>query len=79
MKIFVKGCSTDLKIDGDQTTVKAAYTVEANRELEDFMNSKKFYIYLGGTNIRKSSNETIQALYNLTLVLPGTKITEPVF
>lgn len=65
--------------DGDQVTAKAAFTLEANEELDKFMNSKAHYISLGANNIRTSSNEAIQALYNLTLVLPGTKLTDPIF
>lgn len=62
-----------------QVTVKAVYSVEANQELENFMNSKSHFVSLGARNVRTSSNEAIQALYNLTLVLPGTKLTDPVF
>ena len=65
--------------DGDQVTVKAAFTLESNEELEAFMNSKAHYISLGANNIRTSSNEALQALYNLTLVLPGTRLTDPEF
>ena len=43
------------------------------------MNSKAHYITLGGVNGRTSSNEAVQSLYNLTLVLPGTKLTDPEF
>ena len=53
--------------------------MEANKELEDMMNSKAHYITLGAKNGRVASNEAIQALYNLTLALPGTKLTDPVF
>lgn len=59
--------------DGDQTTAKIAFTIEANKELDEYVSSKRFYVDLGGKNVRKSSNETIQALYNLTLILPQTK------
>ena len=62
-----------------QVTVKAVYSVEANQELENFMNSKSHFVSLGARNVRTSSNEAIQALYNLTLSLPGTKLTDPVF
>lgn len=65
--------------DGDQCTVKAVYSVEANEELDKMMNSKAHFITLGAKNGRTSSNEAIQALYNLTLALPGTKLTDPVF
>lgn len=59
--------------DGDQVTVKIPYTKEANAELENYMNSNKFFLNLGGINIRESSNEAIQAMYNLTLILPEDK------
>jgi len=63
--------------DGDQVTCKVAYSIEANDELDRFMNSKAHYINLGGKNIRQSSKEAIQSLYNMTLILPGTKLSEP--
>jgi hypothetical protein len=64
--------------DGDQVTVKGAYTIEANKELSDYLNSKAHYISLGAQNVRLTSNEGIQSLYNLTMALPGTKLTENV-
>lgn len=60
-------------MDGDQVTCKIVFSVEANKELEEYLNSAKFYIDLGGNNIRSTTNEGIQSLYNLTLVLPETK------
>lgn len=65
--------------DGDQVTSKVAFSLEANKELDEMMNSKAHYITLGGKNGRTASNEAIQCLYNLTLVLPGTKLVDPVF
>lgn len=67
--------------DGDQVSVKVAYTVEANEELKNYTHSKRFFINIGGQNVRKSSNEAIQSLYNLTLILPDDKkkLTEPKF
>ena len=65
--------------DGDQVTVKAAYSIEANKELQKHMDSTAHFISLGGVNVRTSSNEAIQAIYNMTLVLPETKCTDPVF
>lgn len=65
--------------DGDQTTVKATYTIEANKELINHLNSKANYVSLGGETVKLSTNEAVQALYNLTLVLPGTKMTKPEF
>ena len=34
---------------------------------------------LNGVNGRVADKEAIQAMYNLTLVIPGTKLTNPVF
>jgi len=65
--------------DGDQTSNKGIYTIEANEELKEFMNSKAHYISLNGINMRTSSNEAIQSLYSLTKILPETKITAPIF
>lgn len=65
--------------DGDQVTVKGIYSDEANAELMNHMNSKAHYVNLGGENVRTSSNEAIQSLYNLTKVLDGTKLTDPTF
>lgn len=65
--------------DGDQASVKSVFSIEANAELEKQLKSKAHYISLGGTNIMTASNEGLQALYNLTLVLPDTKLTDPTF
>lgn len=65
--------------DGDQVTLKVAWTIEANKELENYMNSNAQFITMAGVNGRIASMEAIQAMYNLTLVLPGTKLTDPVF
>ena len=65
--------------DGDTVTVKMAYTVEANKELQDYMNSKAQFINLSGINGRKAEKEAIQAIYNLTLVLPETKLDDVQF
>lgn len=65
--------------DGDTVTVKMAYTVETNKELENYANSKAQFIDLSGTNGRKAEKEAIQAIYNLTLVLPETKLDEVKF
>lgn len=65
--------------DGDQVTVKGVWTVEANAELDKSLNSKKQYIGLIGKNVRTGSNEAIQALYSLTLLLDDSKHEKPVF
>lgn len=56
-----------------------AYSVEANKELNNHLNSNGQFIALNGINGRKAGNEAIQAMYNLTLVLPDEKLTDPVF
>lgn len=65
--------------DGDTVTVKMAYSIEANRELQKHIDSKSQFITLSGVNGRKAEKEAIQALYNLTLVLPETKLDEVKF
>ena len=63
----------------DQVTMKGVWTNEANAELEQQLKSKKHYIGLNGVNVRVGSNEAIQALYSLTLILPDSKHEQPVF
>jgi hypothetical protein len=65
--------------DGDQVTAKMAYSVEANEELKKHMNSNGQFISLNGINGRTADKEGIQAIYNLTLVLPGEELTDPEF
>lgn len=65
--------------DGDQVTIKGLYYDESNKEQLDLINSKSHYLTLNGINVRVTTNEGIQALYNLTKKLPGTKITKPKF
>ena len=65
--------------EGDQVTVKLVYSVEANEELKKFKDSNGQFITLNGINGRKADKEAIQAMYNLTLVLPDTKLTDPEF
>lgn len=64
--------------DGDQVTVKGVFFEESNAELRDYINSKRQFINLGGTNMRVVSKEGIQSLYNLTLILPDSKVTKDV-
>lgn len=65
--------------DGDQTTCKIAFTEEANAELVKELYSNKHYIGLDCMNVMFVGTECVQALYNLTLVLPDTKVTTPTF
>ena len=67
--------------DGDTGMVKGSFFKETNDELAGFVNSKANYINAGCENIRVSSNEAIQSLYNLTKVLfkDKSKLTQPQF
>lgn len=62
--------------DGDQVTVKMPYSVEANNELKKYLNSNAQFVTLSGQNGRLAGGESIQSIYNLTLVLPETKLDE---
>ena len=67
--------------DGDTGVMKGSFFKETNEELADFVDSKANFIDLGCSNIRVSSNEAIQSLYNLTKVLNADedKLTNPEF
>lgn len=52
------------------------FSDEANKELREYTNTNAQFITLSGTNGRKAGNEAIQAIYNLTLALPETKLDE---
>lgn len=52
--------------DGDQVTVKAVFSMEANAETDKNMRSKSHIISALGTNSRTSTNEAVQTLYMLT-------------
>ena len=54
-------------MDGDQVTVKSVYSIEANNELRNQLNSKRHFIALGGNNIMETTNEGVAALYALTM------------
>lgn len=66
--------------DGDQVSCKSIYSIEANKELRDNINSKKHFIGLSGQNIMKTTNEGAMALYSLTESVDEAKVfTEPEF
>ena len=67
--------------DGDQVSCKSLYSLEANKELEDQLNSKKHYIDLSGQSILETIIEGIQSIYNLTIILPDDldKLSDPQF
>ncbi|MDD3122002.1 MAG: hypothetical protein PHC62_00635 [Candidatus Izemoplasmatales bacterium] len=77
--LMLKGAGGDY--DGDQVSVKAAWTQEANIELDKFIKSVSNYIDLGGVNIRVSTNEAVQALFSMTKILneDKAKIQKPIF
>lgn len=58
--------------DGDQVSVKGVFTKEAVEEQLEYLNSKRFFIGLGGSIIRDTTKESVQAMYNLTRTLPQT-------
>lgn len=67
--------------DGDQTGVKGTWSVEANEECMNIINSKAYYLDLNCINVKKSTNEAIQCIYSLTKVLEQdeNKLSNPVF
>lgn len=67
--------------DGDQCAVKAPWSEESIRELTKLINSKASFLDLSGINIKVSTNEAIQSIYNLTKVLKEdeSKLVDPVF
>lgn len=69
-------------MDGDQVTVKSIYSIEANNELKNQINSKRHYIALGGTNVMETTNEGVASLYALTMNPTSEKegiYTDPIF
>lgn len=77
--LYLDGIGGDY--DGDQVTVKGAFTEETNAELAEQLKSKAHYFNLGGKGVRTSDKEAIQSLYSLTLCLDADKdkISAPVF
>ena len=68
--------------DGDQVTVKSIYSIEANNELRNQLNSKRHFIALGGNNVMETTNEGVAALYALTMNPTSEKegiYTDPIF
>ena len=62
--LLLKGLCGDY--DGDQVTVKPLYTQEANAEAAEMINRKSNIVNIEGMNVRTSSNEVIQGIYQLT-------------
>lgn len=63
----------------DQVTIKGVWSDQANAELDKQLNSKKHYIDLSGKNVRVGTNEAVQCLYSLTLLVSNSKHEKPVF
>ena len=62
--IMLKGLGGDY--DGDQVTIKSLYTQEANEEAEKILKSASYIINGYGENMRTSTKECIEAMYQLT-------------
>lgn len=77
--LYLKGMGGDY--DGDTVNCKGSYFKETNEEQLEYLNSKANYINIGCENVRVSSNEAVQSIYNLTKVLYGDdkKLTSPQF
>lgn len=76
--LYLEGMKGDY--DGDTTTIKPIYTVEANEELEKAMKTKYNFINMGGSPIRVPGNEAIISIFALTRHLnDAPKAEEPVF
>lgn len=67
--------------DGDTISTKGVWSNEANEELDRYLNSKTNFIDIGGKNIRYSSMEAVQSIFDLTKILSSdkNKLTDPVF
>ena len=67
--------------DGDTISSKIPYSIEANEELSKLIDSKRYFVGLEGINEMNASKEAIQAVYNLTMVLPEDKdkLSQPKF
>lgn len=61
---YLKGLGGDY--DGDQISVRAVFTQEANEEADRIMLSKANLLNASGKAVRESSNEAVQTLYALT-------------
>lgn len=53
--------------DGDQTTVKCLWSVEANAEAHKIIYSKNQFVGFDGETLKKIDNEAIQTLYMMTM------------
>lgn len=65
--------------DGDTVSVKGVWAIESNDECDKYLKSKANFIDLGANNMRISSQEAVQSVYDLTKVLSSDKLTDPQF
>ena len=62
--LYLKGLGGDY--DGDQVTLKAVYSQEANIEADKIIKSKSHILNIYGDNMRQTTNEGIQTLFMMT-------------
>ena len=74
--LYLKGMGGDY--DGDTIIIKGVYTEEANKELDQFMDSKQNYLDFGGKPSKVSEGDVIQSIYAFTKVLSDTKLTQDI-
>lgn len=55
-----------IKFDGDQVSVKACWTKEANEDAERYINSNAYVINIQGKNMRELTKDFILTQYMLT-------------
>ena len=61
---YLKGLDGDF--DGDQVTIKIPFTLEANKECEEYMYRKENFLNASGKLIRIMENEAVHTFYVLT-------------
>lgn len=52
--------------DGDQISLKLVYTLEANKEAEEILQSLKHFVSIQGSIVRVIDNENYLCWYNMT-------------
>lgn len=64
--LYLQGLGGDY--DGDMVTVKMVYTIEANQEAEEILNSVKHYISIQGNLTQVLTNESYLTFFNMTKI-----------
>lgn len=62
--LYLKAIGGDY--DGDMVSVKMVYSIEANREAEEIVNSLKHFVSIQGDIVRVIDNEAYLTFYNMT-------------